>query len=83
MGLVKAIILIGGPQKGTRFRPLSFQVPKPLFPIAGYPMIQHHIEACSRLPDCKEIIILGYYQPTAELKKFIQFAQKEHGVLIR
>ena len=33
--MIKAIILIGGPQKGTRFRPLSFDVPKPLFPVAG------------------------------------------------
>lgn len=28
----KGIILVGGPSKGTRFRPLSFDVPKPLFP---------------------------------------------------
>uniref|UniRef100_A0A804HIM4 GDP-mannose pyrophosphorylase A n=7 Tax=Boreoeutheria TaxID=1437010 RepID=A0A804HIM4_HUMAN len=24
--MLKAVILIGGPQKGTRFRPLSFEV---------------------------------------------------------
>nr|XP_035938845.1 mannose-1-phosphate guanyltransferase alpha isoform X10 [Halichoerus grypus] len=46
--MLKAVILIGGPQKGTRFRPLSFEVPKPLFPVAGVPMIQHHIEACAQ-----------------------------------
>lgn len=34
---------------GTRFRPLSFEVPKPLFPVAGVPMLQHHIEACARV----------------------------------
>ncbi len=34
---------------GTRFRPLSFEVPKPLFPVAGVPMLQHHIEACSKV----------------------------------
>lgn len=34
---------------GTRFRPLSFEVPKPLFPVAGVPMIQHHIEACAQV----------------------------------
>lgn len=37
------------PLSGTRFRPLSFEVPKPLFPVAGVPMIQHHIEACAQV----------------------------------
>ena len=47
--MIKAVILIGGPQKGTRFRPLSFDVPKPLFPVAGYPIIYHHIDALSKV----------------------------------
>lgn len=34
---------------GTRFRPLSFEVPKPLFPVAGVPILQHHIEACAKV----------------------------------
>lgn len=34
---------------GTRFRPLSLELPKPLFPVAGYPIIYHHIEACSKV----------------------------------
>ena len=37
------------PFKGTRFRPLSLDIPKPLFPVAGYPMIHHHIEAASKV----------------------------------
>lgn len=47
--MFKAVILIGGPQKGTRFRPLSLDVPKHLFPVAGSPVIYHHIEACSKV----------------------------------
>ena len=69
--MIKAVILIGGPQKGkisyfyvtpfedihltvlcfegTRFRPLSFDLPKPLFPVAGYPIIYHHIYALSQV----------------------------------
>jgi len=31
---MKGIILVGGPSTGTRFRPLSMDLPKPLFPIA-------------------------------------------------
>ncbi|KAF2308639.1 hypothetical protein GH714_011632 [Hevea brasiliensis] len=45
---VVAVIMVGGPTKGTRFRPLSFNTPKPLFPLAGQPMVHHHISACRR-----------------------------------
>ncbi|KAM0833234.1 hypothetical protein ACQ4PT_064379 [Festuca glaucescens] len=34
---------------GTRFRPLSLNVPKPLFPLAGQPMVHHPISACRRV----------------------------------
>ena len=34
---------------GTRFRPLSFNTPKPLFPLAGQPMVHHPISACKRV----------------------------------
>ncbi|VDO08267.1 unnamed protein product [Haemonchus placei] len=45
----KAVVLVGGPQKGTRFRPLSLQLPKPLFPIAGVPLVEHHIDQLSQV----------------------------------
>uniref|UniRef100_A0A8C8G3V6 Nucleotidyl transferase domain-containing protein n=1 Tax=Oncorhynchus tshawytscha TaxID=74940 RepID=A0A8C8G3V6_ONCTS len=81
--MLKAVILIGGPQKGTRFRPLSFEVPKPLFPVAGVPMLQHHIEACAKVPNMKEILLVGFYQPNEELTRFICSAQQEFKILIR
>ena len=55
--MVKAVILVGGPGKGTRFRPLSLEVPKPLFPLAGRAMIEHHIKACSELNDMQEVCL--------------------------
>ncbi|XP_014255529.1 mannose-1-phosphate guanyltransferase alpha-A [Cimex lectularius] len=79
---LKAVILIGGPLKGTRFRPLSLDVAKPLFPVAGLPMIQHHIEACVTVPDLKEIIILGYY-PASELSAFISEMAQKYNKSIR
>ncbi|NXY14677.1 GMPAA guanyltransferase, partial [Atrichornis clamosus] len=80
---LKAVILIGGPQKGTRFRPLSFEVPKPLFPVAGVPMVQHHIEACAKVPGMKEILLMGFYQPNEALSRFLVSAQQEFKIPIR
>uniref|UniRef100_A0A3B1KI40 GDP-mannose pyrophosphorylase Aa n=1 Tax=Astyanax mexicanus TaxID=7994 RepID=A0A3B1KI40_ASTMX len=81
--MLKAVILIRGPQKGTRFRPLSFEVPKPLFPVAGVPMLQHHIEACAQVPNMKEILLVGFYQPNEELNRFLSAAQQDFKVSVR
>ncbi|XP_021916679.1 mannose-1-phosphate guanyltransferase alpha-A isoform X2 [Zootermopsis nevadensis] len=66
----------------TRFRPLSLDIPKPLFPVAGLPMIQHHIEACVKIPNLKEILVLGYY-PASELAQFVTDMVNEYKVNIR
>ncbi|XP_064122479.1 mannose-1-phosphate guanyltransferase alpha-A-like [Macrobrachium nipponense] len=80
--MLKAVILIGGPQKGTRFRPLSLDVPKPLFPVAGLPMIQHHIEACASVPDMREILLLGYF-PAQQLQQFVADMIATYKIRIR
>ncbi|XP_010610123.2 mannose-1-phosphate guanyltransferase alpha isoform X1 [Fukomys damarensis] len=81
--MLKAVILIGGPQKGTRFRPLSFEVPKPLFPVAGVPMIQHHIEACAQVPGMQEILLIGFYQPDEALMQFLEAIRQEFNLPVR
>lgn len=68
---------------GTRFRPLSFQDPKPLFPVAGIPMIQHLIESCVKVSQMKEILLIGFYQLDDLLTKFIDNMIKEYNVTIR
>ncbi|CAL4134090.1 unnamed protein product [Meganyctiphanes norvegica] len=80
--MLKAVILIGGPQKGTRFRPLSLDVPKPLFPVAGFPMIQHHIEACAAVPDIKEVLLLGYF-PVQQIQQFVTDMMAQYKIRIR
>ncbi|GAV02460.1 hypothetical protein RvY_13023 [Ramazzottius varieornatus] len=81
--VIKAVILVGGPEKGTRFRPLSLDTPKPLFPVGGVPMIQHHIEACCKVPDLKEILLIGNFQPNEQLSQFVSAQSKLHKKIIR
>ena len=57
---MRAVILLGGPNKGTRFRPLSLDIPKPLFPVGGFPIIQQQIEQLAQA-GCDEIYLLGFY----------------------
>ena len=54
----KAVILAGG--KGTRMRPFTYEMPKPMIPVKGKPLIQHIIELCRKY-DIREIILsIGY-----------------------
>ncbi|KAJ8536384.1 hypothetical protein K7X08_034785 [Anisodus acutangulus] len=59
---VVAVIMVGGPTKGTRFRPLSLNIPKPLFPLAGQPMVHHPISACKKIPNLAQIYLVGFYE---------------------
>ncbi|KAK7073526.1 hypothetical protein SK128_026082 [Halocaridina rubra] len=68
--------------RSTRFRPLSLDVPKPLFPVAGLPMIQHHIEACTSVPDIREILLLGYF-PAQQLQQFVADMIATYKIRIR
>ncbi|EEY23954.1 mannose-1-phosphate guanyltransferase [Verticillium alfalfae VaMs.102] len=74
----KAVILVGGPSRGTRFRPLSLDVPKPLFDVAGHPIIWHCLAAIGRIPDgqISEVLIIGYYDETV-FRDFIKDSSKE------
>uniref|UniRef100_A0A1I7VMZ1 NTP_transferase domain-containing protein n=1 Tax=Loa loa TaxID=7209 RepID=A0A1I7VMZ1_LOALO len=79
---LKAVVLVGGAQKGTRFRPLSLQLPKPLFPIAGVPLVEHHIEQLSKLAAVTEIYLIGFY-PAKYFYDFIQKCMDTYGIRIR
>ncbi|PVV04322.1 hypothetical protein BB560_001169 [Smittium megazygosporum] len=58
----KAVILVGGPSRATRFRPLSMNMPQPLFPVGGKPIIWHQVNKISSVPGIKEIILLGVFE---------------------
>lgn len=44
---MKALILVGG--YGTRLRPLTFSVPKPIVELANKPIVAHQIEALAKV----------------------------------
>ncbi|KAJ3173364.1 Proteasome subunit alpha type-2 [Geranomyces variabilis] len=73
---LKGVILVGGPSVGTRFRPLSMDCPKPLFPIAGRPMIYHHVAALAKVPGMKEILVIGFFENSV-FDRFLTEVQME------
>ena len=55
---IKVVILAGG--KGTRFRPFSFVIPKPLMPIGADPILLHIINRFKKNNINKFLISTGY-----------------------
>ncbi|KAK4393042.1 Mannose-1-phosphate guanyltransferase alpha [Sesamum angolense] len=79
---VVAVILVGGPTKGTRFRPLSFNTPEPLFPLAGQPMVHHPISACKRIPNLVQVFLVGFYEER-EFALYVSSVSNELRVPVR
>ncbi|KAJ7956288.1 putative Mannose-1-phosphate guanyltransferase [Quillaja saponaria] len=79
---VVAVIMVGGPTKGTRFRPLSFNLPKPLFPLAGQPMVHHPISACKRIPNLVQIYLIGFYEER-EFALYVSSISNELKIAVR
>jgi len=57
---MKAVIMAGG--FGTRLRPLTCNVPKPMVPMLNRPMMHHIVELLKR-HDLKDIVSLLFYHP--------------------
>ncbi|XWS37395.1 hypothetical protein CRYUN_Cryun19dG0039300 [Craigia yunnanensis] len=79
---VVAVIMVGGPTKGTRFRPLSLNIPKPLFPLAGQPMVHHPISACKKIPNLAQIYLVGFYEER-EFAMYVSSISNELRVPVR
>ncbi|KAI3390106.1 hypothetical protein SNEBB_010147 [Seison nebaliae] len=83
---VKVVILIGSDSKGTRFRPLSLDVPKPLFPIADKPIIYHIIKQVKEeIPEEElgEILLIGQYGEVERIELFIQNTSNELNISLK
>ncbi|KAJ4842229.1 cytochrome c1 [Turnera subulata] len=70
---MKALILVGG--FGTRLRPLTLSVPKPLVDFANKPMILHQIEALKDI-GVTEVVLAINYQPEVMLNFLREYEQK-------
>jgi mannose-1-phosphate guanylyltransferase len=79
---VNAVIIVGGPSTVTDFRPLSLYQPKPLFPIAGRPLIYHHLKALAALHDLQEVFLVGYYE-ASQFTAFMEEVRQELKIRIR
>ncbi len=55
---MQVVILAGG--KGTRLRPLTYQMPKPMIPIHGKPFLQHQLELLKSF-GLKDVLLLVSY----------------------
>ncbi|KAI7157474.1 hypothetical protein D0869_00657 [Hortaea werneckii] len=73
----KAVVLVGGPSRGTRFRPLSLDLPKPLFEVAGHSIISHCFAAIAKVPSIREVFIVGYYDESV-FRDFIKDCSRTH-----
>ncbi|HEY9679033.1 MAG TPA: sugar phosphate nucleotidyltransferase [Drouetiella sp.] len=59
---MKAVIMAGG--SGTRLRPLTSNLPKPMVPVVNKPMAEHIVELLKE-HDMKDIIFTLFYLPDA------------------
>ena len=63
MPIMKAVLLVGG--KGTRLRPLTYRIPKPLIPVMGKPLMMHVIDSLPEEVD-ETIVPVGYMREVME-----------------
>ncbi|WP_306058954.1 bifunctional sugar-1-phosphate nucleotidylyltransferase/acetyltransferase [Natronococcus wangiae] len=61
---MKAVVLAAG--EGTRIRPLSASVPKPMLPVADRPLAAHTVDAAVDAGADEIILVIGYEAETVE-----------------
>lgn len=75
---MKALILVGG--FGTRLRPLTLTVPKPLVEFANKPIVLHQIEALVKA-GVKDVVLAVNYRPEVMVNRMSKY-EEEFGIKI-
>lgn len=75
---MKAVILVGG--YGTRLRPLTNELPKPLLPFLGRPMVEWQIEALKKAGVEDIILAIGYKEEV--MRNFVKRMRCKYNVRI-
>lgn len=65
---MKGVIMAGG--FGTRLRPLTCNIPKPMVPLANKPIMEH-IVSLLKQHGIKDIVAILYYQPEVIMDYFV------------
>jgi mannose-1-phosphate guanylyltransferase len=64
---MKALVLVGG--FGSRLKPLTDNLPKPMMHLCGYPMVEHQVNALYEIGVRTVIFAIGYKPET--MKDFV------------
>lgn len=56
--LLRAVILCGG--QGTRLKPITYEIPKPLLPMHGKPILEHLLDLFKKYEINEIILAVGY-----------------------
>ena len=75
---LKAVVMAGG--KGTRLRPITYSIPKPLVPIAGKPCIGYVLDSFYEAGIHDAIITAGY-KFEALINGVLKFKQEDQNIL--
>lgn len=75
---LKAVIMAGG--KGTRLRPITYSIPKPLVPIAGKPCIGYILDSYYRA-GVKDAIITTGYKFESLITGVLKFKNEDQNIL--
>src|SRR5215217_3337679 len=75
---MKAMVLAAG--KGTRLLPLTAEIPKPMAPIVGKPMLQHIFKLLAERFEDTFVVVMGDALTDIDVREVLAF-HKERGAL--
>lgn len=76
---MKALILAAG--EGTRLRPLTSGIPKPMLPVAGKPYLRHLLKAFRSVGIEEALMVVGW--KSVRIKEYFSDELRSEGVRIR